>query len=74
MREAAEATRKSQEQYHQIMTDINVFRSKLRSLLESQLTLVDHMQPDIEHIEPAAAPAAAVTESPAETVGDGIDE
>lgn len=46
LRDTADSLRNAQEQYNQIMADISVFRAKLRSLLESQLELVDTMVAD----------------------------
>ena len=46
LRDTADSLRSAQEQYNQIMADISVFRAKLRSLLESQLALVDTMVAD----------------------------
>ena len=46
LRDTADSLRNAQEQYNQIMADISVFRAKLRSLLESQLELVDTMLAD----------------------------
>lgn len=46
LRDTADSLRSAQEQYNQIMADISVFRAKLRSLLESQLELVDTMVAD----------------------------
>lgn len=46
LRDTADSLRSAQEQYNQIMADIGVFRAKLRSLLESQLELVDTMVAD----------------------------
>lgn len=46
LRDTADSLRNAQEQYSQIMADISVFRAKLRSLLESQLELVDTMVAD----------------------------
>lgn len=45
MRETAESLRSAQEQYDRVIAEINVFRAKLRSLLQSQLTLVEEMVP-----------------------------
>ena len=46
LRDTADSLRNAQEQYNQILADISVFRAKLRSLLESQLELVDTMVAD----------------------------
>ena len=46
LRDTADSLRNAQDQYNQIMADISVFRAKLRSLLESQLELVDTMVAD----------------------------
>ena len=46
LRDTADSLRNAQEQYNKIMADISVFRAKLRSLLESQLELVDTMVAD----------------------------
>ncbi len=46
LQETATALRKAQERYDQIVSDINVFRAKMRSLLESELVLIDEMVPD----------------------------
>ncbi len=77
LRDAAEQVRKSQECCNRMVTDINVFRAKLRSLLASQITLVDEMAPDItpvapETITPTVADCAAC-EAPEPGGEDDVD-
>lgn len=48
LREAAESVRQAQQKYDQIVTEINIYRAKLRSLLESEIALVEQMVPDRE--------------------------
>ncbi|MCI5836750.1 MAG: DivIVA domain-containing protein [Veillonellaceae bacterium] len=74
LRETTESLRTAREQYDRIIADVNVFRAKLRSLLESELALVEEMVPETREwvgaqplnaqaVSPAAeepAPEAAV--------------
>ena len=79
LQEAAAQTRQSQEACDRMVTDVNVFRAKLRSLLDAQRELVDQMQPDIAPVVPAATEAAPVTadalaEGAAASGGEACDE
>lgn len=68
LRETTESLRAAREQYDRIVADVNVFRAKLRSLLESELALVEEMVPEVREwtaVQPASTPAAVSAAEPA---------
>lgn len=77
LRDTADSLRSAQEQYNQIMADIGVFRAKLRSLLESQLELVDTMVADPSQAMANYEAVSEVEENNDEelfTVTDAVEE
>ncbi len=77
LRDTADSLRSAQEQYNQIMADISVFRAKLRSLLESQLALVDTMVADPSQAMANYEAVSEVEENNDEelfTVTDAVEE
>lgn len=69
LRETTESLRTAREQYDRIIADVNVFRAKLRSLLESELALVEEMVPETREwvgVQPLNAQAVSpAAENPA---------